>query len=479
MNKRSQQILNLKPESWLVLLLTVTLMLPLVSACGGRSGATSEGASPVDSVSSDSIGPTLRVAAVYGPTSYFIYRDLTMGYDYSLITALAAEHGKNVQITVAASVPEAVKMLERDSVDIVCSRVPVTAEYVKRVNYCGPSVSTTQVLVQRREPSDSLITDVTQLPGRDVYVTENTKYHQRLRNLDSELGGGINIHTFATDSLGVEDLIDMVSDHKIDLTVVDSDVARLNHTYYPDLDITLEMSFSQNARWAVSKDRPWLADSIDAWMGGEEPRRENDILLRRYFELAKSSPNIATYRFKNGQISASDALFKKYAGEIGWDWRLLASQAFVESRFDNSVVSWAGARGIMQIMPSTALAYNVKPSELTDNEVSVRTCVRILAELDKTFKPLVKDPQERLLFILAAYNSGHAHIYDAIALARKYGYDAAKWKDNVAEALLLKSQARYYNDPVCKYGYFRGRQTVKYVEEVMSFYERARRAVKK
>ena len=79
---------------------------------------------------------------------------------------------------------------------------------------------------------------------------------------------------------------------------------------------------------------------------------------------------------------------------------------------------------------------------------------------------------ERIKFILAAYNSGIAHIYDAIALARKHGKNPALWHDNVSEALMMKSNPEYYNDPVCRYGYFRGRQTVEYVKEVTRVYER-------
>ncbi len=451
----------------------------MLMSCGGNGAKASDRSCDSDTVVHNVIGDTLCVATLYNPTSYFIYRDQEMGYDYSLITSLATERGKIVEILVAPSMNRAVEMLDSGMVDVVASRVPVTDVYVKKVHHCGPRISTTQVLVQRRFPADSLITDVTHLPGRDVYVVKGSKYQQRLQHLDSELGGGINIVAVGADTLIAEDLIDMVSDGKIPLTVVDSDIARLNKTYYPDLDITLEVSFAQNARWAVSKDKPWLGDSIDLWLGGEEPRRENDILMRRYFELSKAIPSTANFKFSGGKISGFDHLFKEYAKEIGWDWRLLASQAFVESRFDNTVVSWAGARGIMQIMPSTALAYKVQPSQLTDNETAIATGVRILKDLDKSLSSYVKDPEERKKFILAAYNSGPAHVYDAIALARKHGYNPSLWHGNVAEALLLKSHAEYYNDPVCKYGYFRGRQTIKYVDDVLGFYKRASKAVKR
>ena len=72
--------------------------------------------------------------------------------------------------------------------------------------------------------------------------------------------------------------------------------------------------------------------------------------------------------------------------------------------------------------------------------------------------------------MLASYNAGIGHILDAIALARKYGKNPQLWNGNVAESLLLKSNPIYYNDSICKSGYFRGRQTVSYVANVNHYY---------
>ena len=79
---------------------------------------------------------------------------------------------------------------------------------------------------------------MTQLVGRKVYVEKDSKYHHRMTNLNEELGGGIEVVPIDRDTLITEDLIDMVSRKEIPLTVVDSDIARLNKTYYRDLDIT-------------------------------------------------------------------------------------------------------------------------------------------------------------------------------------------------------------------------------------------------
>ncbi|MDE6154685.1 MAG: transglycosylase SLT domain-containing protein, partial [Muribaculaceae bacterium] len=218
-------------------------------------------------------------------------------------------------------------------------------------------------------------------------------------------------------------------------------------------------------------------DSIDAWMSEKRPRDARERLLRRYFELAKDDPTSVPVDLTRGQISPFDNIFKKMASAIDYDWRLLASQGYVESLFDSTRVSWAGARGIMQIMPSTARAYGANPDSLADPTKSIHTATLILRDLNKSLSRLVKDPEERTKFILGAYNSGLAHIYDAIALAEKLGYDPQVWDDNVAECLLLKANPEYYNDPVCKFGYFRGRQTTTYVNHVMAFYTRCKQYI--
>ncbi|MDE5728052.1 MAG: transglycosylase SLT domain-containing protein [Duncaniella sp.] len=180
------------------------------------------------------------------------------------------------------------------------------------------------------------------------------------------------------------------------------------------------------------------------------------------------------YAFAPGQMSPFDHIFKRYAPDFDWDWRLLASQAFVESRFDSTAVSWAGARGLMQIMPRTAKGYGQTPKAVMNKEVAVETALKILRDLDNQFKSKVPDPAERKKFVIAAYNSGAAHVMDAIALARKYGLNPQKWDGNVAKAILWKSNPRYYRDPVVKYGYSRGRETYDYVNRVYAYYSKAK-----
>ncbi len=456
----------------LILPLMISLLASALQSCGGRSSDRSAG----DADTSHRFPDTLRVATLYSPESYFIYRGEEMGYDYELVTALAVDKGISVKLEVAPSLARAVDMLDSGKVDLIAYAVPVTAEYKEKVVACGPENITTQVLVQPRRGDMELITDVTDLVGKDVYVEADSKYEARIENLNVELGGGINIHRVDRDTMITEDLIAMVSDGSIPLTVVDSDIARINKTYYNDLDITLPLSFEQRSAWAVAPDRKWLADSIDAWLEIDAHRSEQAQLLKRYFELSKNE-GYSPFTPTASRVSPFDPLFKRYAAEYGWDWKLLASQAYVESRFDSTAVSWAGARGLMQIMPRTAKGYGQTAKSVMKNDVAVETALRLLKDLDSQLTSKVPDPEERRKFVIASYNSGLAHVLDAIALARKYGLDPTKWDNNVAKAILWKSNPKYFKDPVVKYGYSRGRETFDYVNRVYSYYAKAKTKV--
>ena len=183
------------------------------------------------------------------------------------------------------------------------------------------------------------------------------------------------------------------------------------------------------------------------------------------------------FDFSKGYISKYDHLFKQYAPKVGWDWRLLAAQAFVESKFNPRARSWVGARGLMQIMPSTARGYRTPVKSLGNPETSLKVATSLINDLDSYLTKYVPNDKERLKFVIAAYNVGIAHVYDAIALAKKYGLDPQRWDDNVERAILMKMNPKYYNDPVTKYGYCRGTETVAYVDRITRFYQQASREI--
>ena len=472
----------------LMRLATVAFLAVAALSCGGRkqSGTNSDNTSAgetsgreaivVEDSTAEVYSDTLRAVTLYGPTSYFIYRGEPMGLNYSLLKEFAADSHKALKLTVAPTIASAIEMLDDGQAELLAYEVPITAHYRDLVLACGPEEYSTQVLVQPRIKGEPDIKDVTQLVGKEVYVIGDSKYERRMRNLNEELAAEIDVRTISPDSATAEDLIAMVSTGEIPLTIVDSDIARLNETYFHDLDISTEVSLPQRSSWAVAKGNHALADEVDLWFERNGRSTENAELYKRFFEMSKAEPYKA-FNFTKGYISKFDNLFKKYSAPIDWDWRLMAAQAYAESLFNPRARSWVGARGLMQVMPSTGRGYGAAVSSLNNPDVSVRVASRLLSDLNRYLMDLVPNDQERRKFIIAAYNCGIAHIYDAIALAKKYGYDPQVWDGNVEKALLMKMNPKYYNDPVVRYGYARGSETSAYVKRIMSFYDNAVREI--
>ena len=217
--------------------------------------------------------------------------------------------------------------------------------------------------------------------------------------------------------------------------------------------------------WLVGDDKEDLEEELKAWykpgMLAEVKKEEEFLLSNRAVRRRVFAPMLNR---AGGVISHYDGFFQRYASTIRWDWRLLAAQCYQESTFDPKARSWAGACGLMQIMPGTADHLGLSRANIYDPEQNIAAAVRYLAQLERNFSD-IREHSERTKFVLAAYNGGHFHIRDAMALARKNGRNANSWRE-VESFVLGLSQPQYYNDPVVKNGYMRGSETVDYVRKI-------------
>jgi len=420
----------------------------------------------------------LTIITLNSSTSYFIYKEEPMGYDYDLAQDFCDHYGLKLNVKVAENVTRLIEMLNKGEGDLIAYAVPIQNELKDSVEYSGLQQITHQVLVQRANRGDTILKDVTGLIGKEVYVEKDTKYYQRLLNLDSELGGGIKIHPVSEDTITSEDLIGKVAvDDKIRYTIADEYIARLNRTYYRNIDISLQVSFEQRASWAVRKNTPELAKALNEWFVQNDNTPVYKDIIKKYFELSKQ-PFEGDYEtpknLPKGAVSIYDDLFKKHAQGTQYDWHFLAAICYHESRFQNNLTSWAGAAGIMGLMPRTAASLGLTSEDRMNPDLSIGAAVELLDRLNKIFRR-ISDMDEREKFILAAYNAGNGHINDAQALAEKYGANPYIWEGNVEKYLALKSNPEYYNDPVCKSGYFRSGQAEAYVSNVLSTMERFKR----
>lgn len=219
------------------------------------------------------------------------------------------------------------------------------------------------------------------------------------------------------------------------------------------------------ASWAVRKGATDLAEALNSWYGeGVDLTVEKEERIREKERATVRRKVRAPFISKEkGIISVYDNHFKAAAARTGWDWRLLAAQCYQESGFDPDAVSWAGARGLMQVMPATAGQMGVPADRLFSPEDNITAAARYISKLKGMFQDV--RGEERTKFVLAAYNAGPGHVRDAMALARKYGKNQHNWTD-VQYFIKALTQPRYYRDPIVKYGYMIGGETANYVDAV-------------
>lgn len=231
--------------------------------------------------------------------------------------------------------------------------------------------------------------------------------------------------------------------------------------------------------WAVREESPLLAESISDYLA--ENKYRFSLISRQVKENRHRSGDRGHYRPRinalttvmdasRGIISPYDDLFKSCSLVCNWDWRLLAAQAYQESGFDSQAVSRAGARGLMQIMPGTARQHGVNPTDLFTPSVNIQGAVTIINYLNNHYSDIT-DRNQRINFVLAAYNGGLGHIDDARRLARKKGLNPDVWNGNVDEMVLSLMRPHAYRDPVVQYGYMRGTETYGYVRSIRSLWD--------
>jgi membrane-bound lytic murein transglycosylase F len=171
-------------------------------------------------------------------------------------------------------------------------------------------------------------------------------------------------------------------------------------------------------------------------------------------------------------ISQYDPVIRQVASDRGYDWRLISAIANAESRFDHDVVSYAGAVGLMQVMPSVAKGFKVPRHEMTDPLTNVKMGVGLLEQISNTLRfPRSISERDRLSIILAAYNCGPGRVLDARRLAVKYGENHNLWSV-VSKYLRLLSEPAYFEDEVVRTGaFYDNAQTLGFVRKVLRYYD--------
>ncbi|MBL7851165.1 MAG: transporter substrate-binding domain-containing protein [Cyclobacteriaceae bacterium] len=458
------------------------LIAMLLTGCRWNTGQSNFTESPEVSIDLDQIRERGFLQAIVdnNSISYFIYRGQPMGYEYELLQSLARQLNVELKIKVLSGIERAIDLLNRGEADLIAFPLTITRERTEYLAFTDAQFTTCQVLVQRKPANwrrmpparveRMLVRDPVALIGRKVHVMNESSFKERLEHLSQEIGGDIEIVEDSA-TAETESLITRVAKGEIEFTVTDQTLGMVNAIYYPDLDVSTVLSLPQQISWAVRKNSPGLQTAINGWLAAQKESGRFKIVYDKYFNNPRSSQIRMTSAYSSlggNKLSPYDEEIKREARNLGWDWRLLASVIYQESNFRPNAESWAGAVGLMQLMPATAIEFGAV--DRTNPHQSLRAGVRYLKYLDKLWSKYVRDPNERIKYVLASYNAGLSHILDARNLAKKYSKDPNRWED-VESFLRQKSNPKYYRDPVAVAGYCKCEEPVNYVRDILARFE--------
>ena len=409
--------------------------------------------------------------------NYNTENDQPSGFEYELLSDFCEVNGLELEMRVNENLDSCYRLLDSCEVDIIAIGIGSNKEMKRRFLLTDPILMQRSVLVQRlpegwnkmstaNEVENQLLRSSVDLAGKTIYLPQGSHEIKLLEHLSDQIGDTIVI--VECDSLNSVDLVQAVASGQIDYTVVEEYVARMASISLRGIDTKLIVSVEQPLCWAVGNhcNDSSLLLALNGWIEGFEQRNLNRILAK-YMDKC----NVFSVRKpKSDHLSEIDDLIKKAAQDIGWDWRLLASLIYQESRFKMDLESEKGAFGLMQLMPVVMEQYGIDYDATPEEQLEAGG--KLITHLDNCLASKVTDSLERVKFVLAAYNSGLGHVYDAQRLAQKYGRYPDIWDDNVDYFILNKSKKQYYNDTCCKSGYLRGIETYRFVEEVLDrFYQ--------
>lgn len=404
----------------------------------------------------------LRMITRNSAVTYYLYRGSPFGFEYELLERFAGQQGLHLEIVIPPDNESLIPWLNEGRGDVVAAMLTLTAQRQEQAAATRPYFYSDEVVVIREDDNVESITD---LAGRTVHVRQSSSYYRTLQELQQQVNG--MIIDPAPEEMQTSEILRRVEEGEWDITIANRELLQIEQTYGHKLKAAFSLSENDGLAWYVRDTNPELMQALNEFISEEYRGLFYNLRKARYFENRKFITRAESeWRLdQGGVISPYDDLVKKYATRHELDWRLIVSQMYQESRFEHDLESWAGARGVMQLLPRAAREVGVK--KLNTPEQSIKAGIRYLRRMIDLFDPRL--PLEtRIRFGLASYNAGRGHVLDARRLARQQGLSPDIWYDNVETAMLLLSDPKYYRK--ARFGFVKGEEPVNYVRQIEARY---------
>lgn len=406
----------------------------------------------------------LVILARVGPTTYYETPEGPAGFEYDLAKAFADSLGVKLEIVSAARMREILPRLLNGEADMAVG-VPLARQPDAALRFTSPYQHVRQQLVYRLGHT-TRPTSVAELVGRQIEVPAGTIHAQRLAELQREHP---RLVWTESEEHEVEDLLQMVWEGLVELTVADADVLTVERQFFPELQVAFSFPDPLPLVWAFP---PGEDDSLRAAAEHFLVQARTTGLLahlrERYYGPASRSHfiNLTVFRLRiQNRLPLYYSHFQEAAQRYGLDWRLLAAVGYQESYWDSNAVSPTGVRGLMMLTEQTAREFGIEDRH--DPAASIAGGARLLKGLIERIPARIPEP-DRLWMALAAYNIGLAHLEDARILTQRQGGDPDKWLDVQARLPLLE-EPKWYEQT--RHGYARGLEAVRFVNRVRVYYD--------
>ncbi len=407
----------------------------------------------------------LRVLLRNNASSYFLYKGELLGFEYEMARAFARFHKLRLEVVVPPTHRDLLRWLVQGKGDLAIGFLePTVKRRAMGITFSDPYNHEYQhMVVHKKDPLKSL----RQMGERVVKVRASSAYWDTLQNL-AKMHLPIHFEA-APEDIETEELIRQVGAKKIDATMADEHILDIELIESTPVRSAFTIGEKRPEAVAIRRQNPKLVAAINAFIHKSLKTEYYNVLYNKYFKSRKSIRRLAKGRIETlgkNALSPWDKIVKKYADRYGFDWRLITAQIYQESRFNPHTKSFAGAIGLMQLLPRTARSVGVRHIEKPAH--NIEGGVKYLDWLRDRFSADMP-VSEKIWFTLAAYNAGVGHVKDAQRLAKRLGLNPERWFDNVEKAMLLLSQKKYYRK--ARYGYVDGAEPVKYVREIKARFE--------
>ncbi len=408
----------------------------------------------------------LKLVTRNSPNTYFLDKGEPAGFEYELGKAFADYLDVKLELIVPIDFSSIFSTMRHRDGHVAAAMLTVTPSREEEFQFSPAYLETSAVLIYRITQGEKKPTSLAEAanPEKQLVVIADSSHASLLAKLKESQPELVWQETQDFSSI---ELMEMVHNQEIDYTVVDGVAFDAQHSFFPGVEVALELGDPQPLAWMIT---PYhdnsLAMALDRFFARPETHALIEQLKTKYFERQNPLNFYDTAAFREHMQTRFPSLeqyFLMGEQETDIDWHLLAAIAYQESHWNPDAVSPTGVRGIMML--TNAAAAEVGVTDRTDPQQSIIGGAHYLTRVMDKIPERIQG-QDRIWFALAGYNVGFGHLEDARKLTSKAGKNPDKW-DDVKQYLPLLTQEKYYKQ--VRYGYARGYEPVQYVRNIRRY----------